>query len=520
MRRGEPLRRYAGLALFLATAAGLLWMAESQPTIGVHAQYFYPYRATPRWDVFPELCLLAVPLAAAMVFVLARREVGRRQGWALAAALTLGSLVLRFGTAYAPKQFPGAELAWRFLWKNTEGAYASEARAASPVGPFLGGYADRLATSAIGRSSHRVHVDVHPPGIILGFVALERFYDASPSLAAAVEEWSLRRFPSLAALEHREAFAIRHPVAVALTAAHLTILLASLTPLVCFVAVRRLWPTKAALAAAGLSAVVPGVHLFNPSVDQAYPTLTLLLMWLAARAVATRRWGWGAGLGALFYGAAFLHVGYGLVAAIVGLAALLAWRAERPEQSLREVARGYWPPVVAAFAAFLGLVLLMQAWVGYSTFRVAWLCLRNNAVFYATFGRTWWPWVAVVPFEFAVSLGFPLAVLALGGWGLEAAGAARRRTLHGRSALLLAACGVLAALDLLGAVRGETARVWLFLTPLLVVAVVDYLWRRAAAPWKLLGYLFAAQALQTLVLSVVLDCVRTTTFMMGLLGQR
>ena len=76
---------------------------------------------------------------------------------------------------------------------------------------------------------------------------------------------------------------------------------------------------------------------------------------------------------------------------------------------------------------------------------------------------------------------------------------------------------MLLALHLLGACLGETARLWLFLTPLLVLGAVDYVWRRAARPLRLLTWVAGAQALQTVAFAMALDMGRTTTFMVELL---
>ena len=540
-RLSVPLGRLLGLGLFALGCLGVIWVVQAQPTIGVARQYAYPYRPSPPWGALATLALLALPLVGGAI-VWAKKVPGafsakhpegrdgkryqepfspfsQRHPWAIVALFTLGGLLLRLGTAYAPKHFPALELAWPFLWKNTEGAYAGEARRAEHVGAYLAAYAHQLQESAERRVPHRVHLDTHPPGLVLVFVGLERFYDALPSVRRAVESWALRDSPSLAVLLRPGAFAIRHPIAVSLTAAHLFIVAASLAPLLCFAAARPILGRDAALAAAGLTALIPGTHLFNPSADQAFPTVTLLLCYVAVKAVMTRKWFWGVGFGLVLYGATFVHIGFGLVAVVVGVAAVLAWRAEAPERRVMELLAAYWRPAAAAVAAFLGVVLVAYALFDYSTFRVGWLCARNNGVFYESWGRTYWPWVVVMPFEFAVSLGFGLALVAGGGWLHEAAGVVRHRSFWGRSAVLLASGALVLAMDVLGLTLGEAARLWLFLTPLVAVGAVDYVWRRWPEPRRVLGYLFAVQLLHTLVLSLALDCGRTTTFLMDFLKE-
>ncbi|HUT35990.1 MAG TPA: hypothetical protein VNE39_21055 [Planctomycetota bacterium] len=523
-RRPSRGRAFA-LAVVALSALGVAWVVSARPPLGVPGQYVYPYRPAPPWGMLALLALLGLPLAGGWAYALVGGgPPSRRAEWAAVGALTLGSLVLHVGTACLPKLYTGAELMWPFVWQNTEGSYAHEAGDVASARRFVSNYAHWLEVSPVPNTPRWVHIhhpQVHPPGPILAFVGLESFFRARPGLAAGITDWAERDLPSSKVLDQGEdeSRLHSHPAATALTLAFLAVAIASLAPLACYLAVRPLWPRVPSLVAAGLTALVPGTHLFSPSFDQAYPVLTLLLVACGVRAILRRSWAWGAAFGGVLYGLAFFHIGFGLVAASLALTTLLAWRAGQSPLGPREAVCGYWRPVAAAALAFLTLAALLQVSLGYPTFRVICMCLRNNALFNAAAGRTWWPWVAVVPFEFAVSLGFGLALVVLGGWLAEVVGAIRSRCVRGRSALLLAPVALLAALDILGMNRGETARLWLFLTPLLVLGAVDYVWRRAREPRHVFARLGAAQALQVLAFAIVLDLGWTTTFMVRLLGH-
>lgn len=533
MKAGEKLRaaggarweRRAAALLVVATVAGVACVVAAQPPLGVPGQHCYPYHPAPQWGAVGVLLCVAVPLVAGLVFAfLWRRELTHIQQTLVVAVLSAGSLFLHAGTGGAGKLFPGAQLVWPFLWSNTEGAYAQEAGAAKPVGRFVSDYVHRLDVSPHRGTPHWVHIhhsQVHPPALILAFVGVEWLYDRLPGLRARMTRWIDEEFPTSKVLRpSQDSHRIRHPLAVAMTAALVALAMVSFLPLLGFVAARELWPTRTALIAAGLAALVPGTHLFSPSVDQAYPAVTLLLCWLAFRTARTRGCGAGLALGAAVYGAMFVHVGFALVVGILAVAGGVAWRAERPQWRVGEVVRGYWRPAVAAAFGFLTPAFVLLVWLGYPTFRVILLCLRNNAQFNAAAGRTWWPWVAVAPFEFAVSLGFALLLVVAVGWVAEAAAAVRARSLRGRAPMLLAAGGVLLALHLLGFNRGETARLWLFLTPLLVLGAVGYLERRAAGARVLLGALCAAQLVQVAAFSIAMDLGRTTTFLLDVIATQ
>ena len=73
-------------------------------------------------------------------------------------------------------------------------------------------------------------------------------------------------------------------------------------------------------------------------------------------------------------------VGFALIAAVIAASGVVAWRAERPEWSVVEATRACGRPVLGALFGFLTPALVLQVWVGYPTFRVVWMCLRNNAL--------------------------------------------------------------------------------------------------------------------------------------------
>ena len=85
--------------------------------------------------------------------------------------------------------------------------------------------------------------------------------------------------------------------------------------------------------------------------------------------------------------------------------------------------------------------------------------------------------------------------------------------------LLLATVGVLALLTVGGVNRGETARLWLFVTPLLVVGAAEWLCRGGQPRRRLLVALSFCQWLQLVLLRVMLDPNWTSTFFTRTLAQ-
>ncbi|MFP4056655.1 MAG: hypothetical protein ACLF0G_07290 [Candidatus Brocadiia bacterium] len=512
-----PWERWAPLVLLLVAAGGVAVVLLGRPPLGVPGQHEYPYHPCPRWAGVVRLLVLAVPLAVLWgVGLVWGPALERRQELVLALGLAAASVLLHVGSATASKEYPGAELSWPFLWQNTEGSYAHYVPPARSAARFVSNYPHALDVSPQEGTPHYVrvhHPQVHPPGPVLLFAGLEGLYDAAPWLERAVGAYLARALPSTAVLRQGEmGFALRHPVVVSATVAFGTVLVAGLAPLACYLALRPVWPGRAALGAAGLTALVPGTHLFNPSFDQAYPTLALLLCAAGTRAVSTRRTAWGVAFGLGLYVLMFFHVGFALVVVVLGAGAALAWRASGEGWRPGEAWRAYRGPAVGAVLGFLSLAFLLQVSLGYPTFRVIGLCLRNNRLFNEMVHRTYWPWVAVAPFEFALSLGFGLFAAAAVGWLGQVGGMVRGGWARCRAPLLVAAGGAMLALHVLGMNRGETARLWLLLTPLLVAGTTRSVRGQARAPRRILLALGAAQLLQVVLFRVGLDPGRTTDF--------
>lgn len=521
---GDRLRwgRRVAWGLFAIGALFVIGVVTAQPRAGVQYQHEYPYRPQMRQSALSVLALIALPVGLALAWTLSRRrELGRREQWVLVAVITIGALLLRLGAAHYPRWFPGAEVGWPFLWKSTEGAYASDVRRVTTVRSFLSGYAGGLAASGTPGHPHRVHLDTHPPGILLGFAAVESFYDARPELAAAVRDWMHRNFPTSQTLTTQRAYALRHPLAVSVTMALGVIVLASLAPLAAYALARQFLCGEAAVVAAGLCALISGTFLFSPSIDQAYPLGTLLLAAVALRAAKRRSIVWGLATGLVLYVAAFVHVAFGLVMVVVALAGLLAWhRTQEPgSRELRRLAAACRRPTAGLLAGFFAPALLLRLWAGYPTLRVVWLCVRNNGRFYAEAGRTYWPWLPITPLEFALSFGVGAAIVFAVAWCIEVRGIVGRRVCSEGSALLLATGAVLGLLYVAGAARGEAARLWLIFMPLAMVAVVDAVWHRLGNPRAVLAAIAAVQLVQTVALAVALDWGHTTTFFWNIMQR-
>jgi hypothetical protein len=235
---------------------------------------------------------------------------------------------------------------------------------------------------------------------------------------------------------------------------------------------------RSAFAAATIWTMLPGMIVIFPSLDQLYPVFTLALFYLWWRALEGRA-DYAAGLGlALFVALLFSH-SILVLGAFFGLSAILAgvWAKSTIKNIL--LAGGVSLGIVAA--AFLAACWLS----GYN--HVA--ALRESIRIQAGLARAWGrPYRLTVFWDlydyFLASGWITLPILALA--------AARMKNewtslSSGLRAFAPAALGTLLIVDLSGLLRAETARVWLFLQPLVIpLAGVELSrWNRA---WRHAAY--------------------------------
>ncbi len=242
-----------------------------------------------------------------------------------------------------------------------------------------------------------------------------------------------------------------------------------------YLAVRDLMhDRRAALYALVLYLVVPGKLVFFPILNTVSPVPILLCFYLHVRFLATGRWPWALGLGALLY----LTIVFEPLPLVMGIlfAAFLGAALLKGTLSLRAAAM----LVVLAAVGFAAVHVLARFALHYDLFENFAYVLRDAREFNVRRGRSYEVWVARNLYDFALAAGVcatalvPAALLdALP--GNEPLGERLLRPVVLWSVSVLA---VLAFLDLAGINRGEVTRLWIFLACFLQ-AVPAYLCARA-----------------------------------------
>jgi hypothetical protein len=222
----------------------------------------------------------------------------------------------------------------------------------------------------------------------------------------------------------------------------------------------------AAFASAALMALCPGLVLGLPSMDALFAHFTCLLA--GTWTIALRRDSRGAACAfglvlavALLFTPLVLVVGALLAGMTVLHLAPREARAERARQVARQVAF-----VAAAFAGFYAVAFATTGYDVIATFREVlgskydW---NPELTRQELLGRPYWKALISDPWEFLLGTGWLIGLLAL----FRLRDAVRER--RGTWLVEILALATIVLMPLLSFVRGESARLWMFLVPLLVL---------------------------------------------------
>jgi hypothetical protein len=496
--------------------------------LGIPGQFRYHYVEKPCWETL-SLLLTAVP-AAGIVVVLASarrkgRDLRRRDCVSCLIMFVLCSFLFHVTCSILLNPYGIAGALHHVLQVYGDGSYLMRGTRIDAVSPYLGGLEEELASADIRMFPHP---STHPPGFPLLFYALHKLTDWRVPGVLGFQSWVWQLSPILSEMFQPNPAAHQEFVPYAATACLAAVTFwgaAALLPCVTYPLARLLLDRRDSLLAAGLSALFPGTHLFNPTADQILPGVGTFVIYLGAAAILERRKRLALAFGVAVGIAVNISLAMSVCVAVCSLFALFleipaerrrSVNGERQDQLPSAIRLGLWAATgFALVVAALYLVYRMNL------LRVLLLCLRNNSCFNQIVGRSYLPCLAVQPFETAYSMGIPVFCLLL--WvSVRQAASWNRGPFGPRDAFLLAVVGTLLVLGLSGINRGEVGRLWLFLYPSLAVGVLVGLTKKGhgdSEPMSLdspFGWsglprqfawtiLFVCQTVQTMVLCLLLD---------------
>ena len=243
-----------------------------------------------------------------------------------------------------------------------------------------------------------------------------------------------------------------------------------------------LWTTdrRVRLVASAFYALLPGLTVFFPEFDQIYPICSMLIMLMFVKALNTSsRWyEYALAMGVVVFIATFFAYNLLTIGVFpVYYGTYWLWREHGSWGAIRNVVR----TSALALTAAISLYFLLWAVAGYNAPAAFGHSLANLRGGNELLGRSYKVSVLVDLYDFMLGAGI-IAVPIL--WfHLRKLGDEFKANPSG-AALTLIGLATILTVDLSGLLRGETARIWLFLQPLLVAPVAVEL-ARVRWPWRL-----------------------------------
>jgi hypothetical protein len=243
-----------------------------------------------------------------------------------------------------------------------------------------------------------------------------------------------------------------------------------------------LWTTdrRVRLLASGFYALLPGLTVFFPELDQVYPIFSMLAILAFVKALNTSSawYGYAPALGAVLFAASFFAYNLLTIGAFLLYYSLWWWwREGRTGTAAFTAIRAAAVSLIAAAS----LYLVLWAATGYNLPAALRHALALQDATARWLNRPYIVFILPDLYDFALAAGI-IAIPIL--WIHLSKLREEFKKNPNRMALTLIGLATIVTVDVSGLLRGETARVWLFLQPLLVVPVALEL-ARLRWTWRL-----------------------------------
>ena len=428
--------------------------------LGIKGQWTWEY-LFPGPDLFPILfptvlflCLLAI----LRLFWKKRTEYSRRLRWGLLSSLVILALLFQFAIGAVGK-IGTNEAIWVVIAPGASDYFAQSYKIEN-LRQFLAAYPIYIRHEFKGAE----HISTHPPGMILYWWMLRKFFQTVPGLTLG------NKFSG----SFSYAFNLFHiPTsdrAAVLGGIFLMRLLAALAVLPTYFLARRFWGERDAVIAAAFMVLLPGMSLFSPKFDTMLPLFSVGFFYLVISASDSRR-GWAALLAGLIF---YVSMLFTFAVLVLPLFLLIYWLLGRW--------RGGWAKLPRSQAAlYLGLgllgflipLVLLSIFLNYNSI-VTWIAVyHQHAATYTIKKWTYWKWVLYNPFEFAVFMGIPISAFLLRRLIFQGKKFIKREAWRPEEAFLFSFILTILLLNFSGKSLSEVGRLWIFLMPFAIIIAVS-----------------------------------------------
>lgn len=262
---------------------------------------------------------------------------------------------------------------------------------------------------------------------------------------------------------------------------------------------RKVYSDRAARWGVLWWAMVPSALMFTPNPTPLYALLGLVVIGLVVEGLRRNQGRWMVAAGIVMSLATFLHFTSLPIIFLAGLFTLgFYWlhRDRHPKQ---------WPLAMGVYFG-VGVTLLWSIFYGVSQI-MPWDILQQSFDEHLSLDRPYLPWLFLHVNDFLMFTGWPVALLAGGGlWQIVKRLRLREKLTESTLLTLCAALTVL-VMDISGTTQGESGRIWLLMSPFVLLAAADYLasWQESS---KADGAGLAITAMQGILLVVMVAFLR------------
>ena len=421
----------------------------------------------------------AVGVLCYLVIVWAAKQGSRRRTWAIILLLFLSALLLQLAMLYLEHPDPAATLFYRTVSTRNLGAFYFDSTTTTDIGERLRQFPELML------DFNSLSPRTHPPGLQVLFWAAGQFLGKVPFLAG-------RLGPAFRAYLCNDPAAspiFFYPNHV-LAAAGLQVLMplwGALTLLPFYGLARLLYRRETAVRGALLLILAPSMVLFAAHWAHFYTLLALIALYFLYRGLLARSLLPMLIAGLFVSAATFLSFSNLTLVALMGITIAVYWPAAylAAGRKRRKHLHANWRVIMMQMAAFalgvLSVWLLYYLRYGVSFFEVYRQGLLSHTKI--TGYRTYWLWLGYNLLDFFLFLGIPIVtamIVMIYRQFSRRTGKARwdRQTVPFWSFVV-----TILALNLSGVSKGEVARLWMFLVPLAILAVLPVVahWTRKQA---------------------------------------
>ena len=466
---GDPSLRHDAAWLGGSVLLTVLVLWSGVP-LGIPGEWVWPTRPASfliAGNLVVPVAVVGLYLAAVEAMVFAVRSAAVPRAIPLLGLVCAGTVV-SIGVQSGVGGVSGLMRSTFLLFDDRASGYFTESRPfVDDLAGFLDGYEDTVA------EGEYLHQGTHPPGLITGYILLDKLVRSVPALQSFSE--AIRSPEAVDAAEVLAAYP-EGPGPQPYAVLHL---FALATVATCAAAVVPIWlllrPTltdEAAFRVAALWPLLPSLIVFAPKSDLLLPIfpLTVAVLWRTAVTTAPSVAAYARAAAAGLVAGAGLCISLAVLPtyAAVAIGGVAASRGLRPG----------WKPVAALVASGAGGVAVWIAGFGLAGANLLAIWsgnLANHARFYDYNPRTDWAWLAVNPVEASLAVTLPLVVFAAVHWRqvrprpdpatTSVEDASRRATRFIAFGVLIA----WAMTWLSGKNMGEAARLWIVFDPWVVL---------------------------------------------------